>query len=222
LLKTSGVALVAPSALHARGTQRRRQVQSALARRLRAAALLRLTPPPGGEEALLARARDFARTVGAPVRLQVCLSLEGAHAYIYGWMDPETLSGQAAGLRLSPLAEWSGASAGEEARYHYVVATDIEQEWEPEFNDWYRTEHMPGLAAVPGTVHCARLISQSGVPQYHACYDLVSPKALERDEWMAVRQTLWSTRVRPHFRNTRRIMFRTVLDERRAIHGAFF
>jgi len=37
---------------------------------------------------------------------------------------------------------------------------------------------------------------------------------LERPEWLAVRHTEWSSRVRPHFRNTVRIMFRTVLDDR--------
>jgi hypothetical protein len=42
----------------------------------------------------------------------------------------------------------------------------------------------------------------------------VSPQVLERPEWLAVRHTEWSDRVRPHFRNTVRVMFRTVLDDR--------
>jgi hypothetical protein len=61
---------------------------------------------------------------------------------------------------------------------------------------------------------CARLRSLDGTPRYHSCYDLVSPTVLERREWLAVRHTEWSSRVRPHFRNTVRVMFRTVLDER--------
>jgi len=36
---------------------------------------------------------------------------------------------------------------------------------------------------------------------------------------LTVRNSFWSSRVRPHFINTRRVMFRTVLDERRS--GAF-
>jgi hypothetical protein len=77
---------------------------------------------------------------------------------------------------------------------------------------------MPGLAAVPGSVRCSRLRSLDGGPQYYSCYDLTSPRALERDEWAVVRHSPWSSRVRPHFRNTRRLMFRTLLDEERWIH----
>src|SRR2546422_4344844 len=121
--------------------------------------------------------------------------------------------------RLGRLAEGRGASPGQEARYPCVGAPDLEASWEAEFNRWYEAEHMPGLAAVPGTVYCARLRSLDGGPQYHNCYDLTSPQALERDEWLTVRNSFWSSRVRPHFMNTRRVMFRTVLDERRS--GAF-
>jgi len=153
------------------------------------------------------------------VRLQVCVSLDGALAYIYAWVNFQTLNGHripgARLVRLAPLGEWRGASAGQDAPYHYVVATDIEAAWEAEFNRWYDSEHMRGLAAVPGSVHCARLRSLDGSPQYHACYDLTSPQALEREEWHTVRNSFRSSRVRPHFVNTRRFMFRTVLDERR-------
>jgi hypothetical protein len=187
------------------------------------AALLRRSRPIGGEEQLVAQAREFALSVPAAVRLQVCVSLDGALAYTYAWIEPAALGGEgvrgAPPARLEPIAEWTGVSAGEEARFHYVVATDVEPEWEEEFNQWYQVEHMPGLAAVPGSVHCARLRSLDGGPRYHSCYDLTSPQALERDEWRALRQSLWSARIRPNFRNTRRIMFRTLLDERRAIHG---
>ncbi|HET8692878.1 MAG TPA: hypothetical protein VFM30_12165, partial [Steroidobacteraceae bacterium] len=124
---------------------------------------------------------------------------------------------------LEPLAEWQGACAADEAPYHYVVATDIGAENEDDFNRWYDTEHMPGLAGVPGTVHCARLRSRDGAPRYHACYDIASPKVLEGAAWLAMRHTPWSARVRRQFRNPRRLMFRTVLDERRlAVSGAYF
>ncbi len=54
-----------------------------------------------------------------------------------------------------------GASASLPAPYHYVVETDVLPEHEADFNRWYDGEHLPGLAAVPGTV--ARLpLSQSG------------------------------------------------------------
>ena len=188
---------------------------------MRAALLLRRSRPRGGDERLVAEARAFARSVPVPVRLQVCVSLDGAASYVYAWINSQVLSARPAPgtKRLAPLAEWRGASAGQEAPYHYVVATDIEAGWEAEFNRWYDSEHMPGLAAVPGSVYCVRLRSLDGGPHYHSCYDLTSPQALERDEWQTVRNSFSSSRVRPHFLNTRRIMFRTLLDERRS--GAF-
>jgi hypothetical protein len=191
---------------------------------MRAAFLLRRSSPRGGEERLIAEARCLAVSVPAPVRLQVCISLDGAHAYTYGWIEPAALNGDGAcNMRLSPLTYWAGVSAGEEASYHYVVATDVEPEWEEEFNRWYDLEHMPSLAAVAGTVSCARLrnLDEDG-PRYHSCYDLTSARALESRAWLAARNSLSSTRVRPHFINPRRIMFRTLLDERRPIHGVCF
>lgn len=194
--------------------------------RVRAALLLRRSPAPK-EPDLVEEARAFALSMPFPVRLQVCRSLDGAHAYIYAWIEATALAGYRREAprptRLEPLAEWQGASAGDEAPYHYVVATDVDPEHEAELNHWYQTEHMPGLAALAGTVHCARLRSLDGAPRYHACYDLKSPESLDSAEWLALRHTPWASRVRPHFRNPRRIMFRTLLDERRlAISGAYF
>jgi len=162
------------------------------------------------EAQVLAQARTLACAMRG--RMQACVALDRPLAYIYSW------GGQApthdGARRLSPIGEWRGASAGAAAPYHYVVATDVAPGWDEELNRWYEEEHMPGLAAVPGNVRCARLRSEDGAPRYHACYDLVSPQVLERPEWLAVRHTEWSSRVRPHFRNTVRIMFRTVLDDR--------
>ena len=117
------------------------------------------------------------------------------------------------GAKLSQLAllvELAGASAGEAAPFHYVVETDVVEEHEADFNAWYDGEHMPGLAAVPGTVRAARYRDVAGYPRYYACYDLTSPGTLGSPAWLAVRATPWSDRVRPTFRNTRRTMFRRV------------
>jgi hypothetical protein len=50
-------------------------------------------------------------------------------------------------------------------------------------------------------------LRQNGSPRYLACYDLVTPEAMERAEWLAVRHTPWSSRVRAMFRNTRRTLY---------------
>ena len=163
--------------------------------------------PFADEIAVLAKARELAREVAGKV--QACVALDRPLSYVYAWC--ERAAARAGAQRLSPIGKWRGASAGQAAPYHYVVATDVDAGWDDELNAWYQQEHMPGLAAVPGNVGCARLRSLDGAPRYHACYDLVSPEVLQRPEWLAVRHTEWSSRVRPHFRNTLRIMFRTVL-----------
>lgn len=109
--------------------------------------------------------------------------------------------------RLTLLQDIAGASAGAQAPYHYVVETDVRAETEADMNDWYVREHLPGLAAVPGTVRARRFRDAHGHPRYHACYDLVRPETLGSPPWLAVRGTAWSDRVRPAFYNTRRTMF---------------
>lgn len=111
---------------------------------------------------------------------------------------------------LQPTLAIAGAAAGQVAPFHYVVETDVSPENADALNDWYDREHLPGLAAVAGTVHAARYRRRNGGPAFYACYDLVSPDVLTSDAWLAVRHTDWSSRVRPMFRNTRRTMFRRI------------
>lgn len=110
--------------------------------------------------------------------------------------------------RLSALRAYPGASAGESAGFHYVVRTDVAPGGERELERWYDEEHMPSLAAVPGAVMAQRLVSLDAPPRYYACYDLTTPDVLQSPPWLAVRGTDWSGRVRPTFRDTRRIMSR--------------
>jgi hypothetical protein len=100
-----------------------------------------------------------------------------------------------------------GAAAGDDAPWRYIVETDVLPELEADFNAWYDTEHLAGLAAVPGVVRAARWLDAAGSPRYIACYDLARREAYNSPPWLAVRATAWSSRVRPTFRNTRRTMF---------------
>ena len=104
-----------------------------------------------------------------------------------------------------------GASAGQEAPWHYIVETDVLPEAEADLNAWYDQEHLPGLAAVPGTVRAQRWECRDESPRYLACYDLHTQETFGSPPWLAVRATDWSSRVRPSFRNTRRTMFRKIL-----------
>ena len=114
------------------------------------------------------------------------------------------------GARLTRVADMPGASSGERAPFHYIVETDTAEGWMDEIVRWYDTEHMPGLAAVPGCVRAQRFINHDGGPRSLACYDLVTTETLGCPPWLAIRYTAWSDRVRPNFRNTKRTMFRTL------------
>lgn len=114
--------------------------------------------------------------------------------------------------RLEPVFDAPGASRGEAAPFHYVVETDVVAEHEADLNAWYDSEHMPGLAACPGSVRARRFRDPDGSPRYHSCYALADAAALGSGPWLAVRHTPWSDRVRPHFRNARRTMFRRLFE----------
>ena len=176
---------------------------------------------PGPDHKIIAEARAFGRTLPGVAPLQACVSLDGTQACIYAWADASLVNRRApesaSFARLATLCDWHGVSVRERAPYHYVVATDIDPAKEIEFNSWYHAEHMPGLAVVPGVVHCARFRSLESRPRYRAVYDLTAPEVMESEAWLAIRRTSWAGRIRPHFVNTTRTMFRTVLDERAAV-----
>lgn len=109
--------------------------------------------------------------------------------------------------RLSRVFDIPGASSDERPVFHYTVETDPETGWMEEIVRWYDTEHMPGLASVTGCVRAMRFINHDHGPVSCACYDLVSEDTLGSEPWLAVRYTDWSSRVRPHFTNTKRTMF---------------
>ncbi len=112
--------------------------------------------------------------------------------------------------RLESRLDVPGASSGCSPSHHYVVETDAEDGWMDEIARWYDEEHMPGLAAVPGCVRAIRLISHDRGPRSFACYDLDGIATFGSPPWLAVRGTEWSSRTRPHFRNTKRTMFEVI------------
>jgi hypothetical protein len=161
------------------------------------------------------RARIGAVVRRGDIQLFRTLDGNGGYAYVTPPAADATYADEAlraafpgAGIvRLAQLALLPGASAASDAPYRYVVETDVSRD-EDDFNAWYRDEHLPGLASVPGTVRAMRFRSLHGQPRYHACYDLEHPDVLGSSAWLAVRGTPWSDRVRPTFTNTTRTMLR--------------
>jgi hypothetical protein len=161
-----------------------------------------------------------------PVRLQPALSLDKKVLYVYLHFEHRTVIEQAwlhkleaalqtqeaylENVRVSRLEKVFAppcASADEMPAFHYVVEMDPAAGHMPELAQWYDTEHMPGLAQVPGCVHAARFLNHDHGPLSLACYDLVDQETLGSPPWLAVRNTNWSSRMRPHFTNTVRTMF---------------
>ena len=100
------------------------------------------------------------------------------------------------------------AGAPEGAGGLLLNAMNVAPEHEAEFNEWYNTEHIPALAAVPGTL-CARRYRGTGAAQrYVALYHLASPEVQATAAWKDAANTPWTERMRPHFRDHLRLVAR--------------
>jgi hypothetical protein len=86
-------------------------------------------------------------------------------------------------------------------------AMNIAPELEAEFNEWYDKEHIPALAAVPGVL-AARRFRGTGNRKYVALYHLATPAVVESAEWKQARQSEWTSRLQPHFRDHLRLVTR--------------
>ena len=111
------------------------------------------------------------------------------------------------GTQLSP----GGAEPPPGAGGLLVNAMNVDPAAEDDFNAWYDHEHLPALAAVPGTLAARRYVSSEtggGTHRYAAIYHLRSPDVARSAAWKAAADTPWSARVRPHFRDRVRILSR--------------
>jgi hypothetical protein len=87
-------------------------------------------------------------------------------------------------------------------------AMNVAPEFEAEFNEWYDKEHIPALAAVPGVLSARRFRGSSGNRKYVALYHLATPEVQESAEWKLARQSDWTSRLQPHFRDHLRLVLR--------------
>ena len=102
-----------------------------------------------------------------------------------------------------PTAAPSGAGAV------LLNTMNIAPEIEADFNRWYNEEHIPALAAVPGTLAARRFKSEGesgGTHRYVALYHLASPDVPRSDAWKKAANSPWTERLRPHFRDHLRIL----------------
>jgi hypothetical protein len=91
------------------------------------------------------------------------------------------------------------------------IAMNPAAEHENEFNEWYNTEHLPQLGAVPGVL-CARRYRGTGATQrYAAIYHLANADVTNSAAWKAAANTPWTERMRPQFRDLLRLDCRRYL-----------
>jgi hypothetical protein len=86
-----------------------------------------------------------------------------------------------------------------------AVSMNVDPAAEHEFNEWYNTEHLPQLAAVPGVLCARRYKGTVGERKYLALYNLIAPDVSRSDAWRKAAGTPWTERMRPHFRDFLRL-----------------
>ena len=81
----------------------------------------------------------------------------------------------------------------------FLVFTDIDPQFDEEFNAWYNTEHLGELLKLPGFLDAARYVAVKGGPKYLAAYELASVDALKTAEFQTYRAnpSPWSRRMSP-------------------------
>jgi hypothetical protein len=87
-------------------------------------------------------------------------------------------------------------------------AMNVDPAAEAEFNEWYNTEHIPALGAVPGVLCARRFRATSANRRYVALYHLVSPEVQATPAWKSAADSEWTRRMRPHFRDHLRVVCR--------------
>lgn len=93
-----------------------------------------------------------------------------------------------------------------------LFAMNWAAEDDAEFADWYRNEHLPRLAAVPGTLCARRFVIHKavsdGMQRSVALYHLESPDVCASPAWREAADTPWSVKLRPRMRDRLRLVLR--------------
>jgi hypothetical protein len=83
-----------------------------------------------------------------------------------------------------------------------MVWTDVDPEFEAEFNRWYNTAYIPGYLAVPGCLGARRFIVVEGQPKYLTVYEFEHARVSETEAWSRARSSNpWTRRVQPNLRH---------------------
>jgi hypothetical protein len=86
-----------------------------------------------------------------------------------------------------------------------LIAMNVAPEHEHEFNEWYNTEHLPQLRAVPGVLAARRYRGTGATQRYAAIYHFANPDVPNSGAWKTAANTPWTERMRPNFRDFLRL-----------------
>ena len=95
-----------------------------------------------------------------------------------------------------------------------VAATNVAPEAAAEFNDWYETEHLPRLAAVPGVLAARRFESPGAGHKYVATYHLTSPEVCDSPAWEAASASPWKDKMLAQTSDRLRLVLRRYVRTR--------
>ncbi len=84
-----------------------------------------------------------------------------------------------------------------------VASMTPDPDAEAEFNEWYDTEHLPRLAAVPGVLAARRYRATDAASerQYLSLYHLAHVDVSRSAAWATASETPWTARMRPRLRD---------------------
>lgn len=93
-----------------------------------------------------------------------------------------------------------------------LVMIDVDPAYEADFHRWYNEEHLPERLDCPGFLSGRRFLSVEGSPKYLALYDLENPEVLDSEAYQRLVSppTDWSQRLRPHFTQHIRNVYRDI------------
>ena len=102
-----------------------------------------------------------------------------------------------------------------------LVWTNIPEELEADFNEWYNREHMRERIALPGFTRGRRCIAYDGAPRYLALYETRGADVLHSEAYLALKRKFDANSLRfvPHFRDTLKTAAIIVAESRIAEGG---
>lgn len=126
-------------------------------------------------------------------------------ADIWAWLEPPPDPVPKGGIPYRHLASLGDARAL--SPFLYTVELDVAEADLPAVFDWYEKEHLSLLTACPGCLGGSRFQRlDGGSPNLLAAYRFERRDVNQTPEWEAARNTEWTLRIRPLFRNSRRYM----------------